>query len=84
MEMHEAVLDLNKRTADISGQIAAAEARVLQQVRSQLQGANGSPRSQQVEPASTPAPVGDERLVAYAALVLAGIACVISIYQLLS
>ena len=36
MEMHEIVTDLHKRTANISGQIAAAEARVLQKVQEQV------------------------------------------------
>ena len=38
MEMHEIVTDLHKRTANISGQIAAAEARVLQQMQEQVSG----------------------------------------------
>ena len=36
MEMHEVVTDLHKRTSNISSQIAAAEARVLQQVREEI------------------------------------------------
>ena len=36
MEMHEVVTDLHKRTANISNQIAAAEARVLQQVQEEI------------------------------------------------
>ena len=84
MEMHEAVVDLNKRTADISGQIAAAEARVLQRVQSQLQGVNGAAHSQQREKAPAPSTSGDVRFVAYAALALAVLACILSVYQLLS
>ena len=84
MEMHETVLDLNKRTADISGQIAAAEARVLQRVRSQLQGVNGSACAQLGGPDSTPPRAGDVRLAAYAALALAALAFILSVYQLLS
>ena len=38
MEMHEVVTDLHKRTANISDQIAAAEARVLQQMQEQVSG----------------------------------------------
>lgn len=35
MEMHEVVLELHKRTADISAQIAATEARVFERVLAQ-------------------------------------------------
>ena len=38
MEMHEIVTDLHKRTANISSQIATAEARVLQQMQEQVSG----------------------------------------------
>lgn len=34
MEMHEALCDLHKRTANISEQIAAAEARMFKRIRS--------------------------------------------------
>jgi hypothetical protein len=85
LEMHEAVVDLNQRTANISEQIAAAEARVLQRVHAQLQGVNGSTRSSRWEHTrphqSAPR---DVRFVAYAALALATLACVLSLYQLLS
>ncbi|MEX0775003.1 MAG: hypothetical protein WD042_04730 [Phycisphaeraceae bacterium] len=37
IEIHEALRDLHTRTADISSQIAAAEARVIQRVQKQLQ-----------------------------------------------
>ena len=37
MEMHDIVTDLHKRTANINSQIAAAEARVLQNVKEQVQ-----------------------------------------------
>jgi hypothetical protein len=84
MEMHEAVLDLNKRTADFSGQIAASEARVFQWVRSQMEGVKGSSRSQQSAPISAPKEANDVRLVAYTALVLAALAFLISVYQFLA
>ena len=74
MEMHEAIVDVNKRTSDLSGQIAAAEARVLQRVRSQLQDTDNS----------AIATGGSVRLAAYTALVLAALACILSVYQLLS
>lgn len=37
MEMHEIVVDLQKRTENIGGQIAAAEARVVQNMNKQAQ-----------------------------------------------
>lgn len=37
MEMHDIVTDLHKRTANINSQIAAAEARMLQNVKEQVQ-----------------------------------------------
>ena len=74
IEMHEVVVDMNKRTSEVSGQIAAAEARVLERVKSQLQATDDA----------VAASGGSVQLVAYAALVLATLACILSIYQLLS
>lgn len=72
MEIHEVVRDLSKRTADINGQIAAAEARMLQRFQAELQSVRDSARAGR-----------DARLTAYVAVVLAAIALALSIYQLL-
>lgn len=71
MEIHEVVRDLSKRMGDINGQIAAAEARVLQRVHAELQSINDAvPRQRHV------------LLTAYVALVLAAVAFVLSIYRI--
>lgn len=68
IEMHEMVIDLQKRTDNISGQIAAAEARVIQDMKEQVQ----SQIDQKLRGA---------RSAAYVALVLAVIACILALYQ---
>jgi hypothetical protein len=72
MEIHGVVRDLSKRMGDINSQIAAAEARVLQRVRAELQSDNESTRRQR-----------HLRLTSYVTLVLAALAFALSIYQLL-
>ncbi|MCZ7558522.1 MAG: hypothetical protein M5R41_19205 [Bacteroidia bacterium] len=69
IELHESVCELHKRTADITGQIAAAEARVLKTVGEKYQ-------KKMVLPSE------HLKLVAYAALVLSFISCALSIFQL--
>lgn len=68
MEMHEVVTDLHKRTSNISGQIAAAEARVLQKVQEEI-------KSQSDQKLSS------VHRIAYVALVLAALAFAITLYQ---
>ena len=68
MEMHEVVTDLHKRTANISNQIAAAEARVLQQVQEEI-------KSQSDQELS------GVRRIALLALILAALAFAITLYQ---
>ena len=74
LELHEAVRDLHKRTADVSGQIAAAEARVLQRIQSRRGGATPGPHVVGEGP-------GSVRYVAYASFALALVALSLSLYQ---
>ena len=87
MEMHEVVTDLHKRTSNISSQIAAAEARVLQQVReeisSQIAAAEARVLQQVREEISSQI---DQKLkgvtiIAFLALVMAALAFAITLYQ---
>ena len=68
MEMHEVVTDLHKRTANISNQIAAAEARVLQKVQEEIKSQNDQRLS-------------SVHRIAYVALILAALAFAITLYQ---
>ena len=67
IEMHEMVIDLQKRTDNISGQIATAEARVIQDMKEQVQS--------QIDQKSR-----GVRFAAYGALVLAVIACLLAFF----
>lgn len=67
IEMHDMVIDLQKRTDNISGQIAAAEARVIQDMKEQVQS--------HIDQKSRGA-----YFAAYGALVLAGIACLLALF----
>lgn len=68
IEMHEMVIDLQKRTDNISGQIAAAEARVIQDMKEQVQS--------QIDQKLLGA-----RFAAYGALALAALASILAFYQ---
>ena len=91
MEMHEIVTDLHKRTSNISGQIAAAEARVLQQMQEQVSGMVNDlmpdieKRLFQLVKEEIKSQIDQNlsgiRRTAYAALVLATLAFVLTLYQ---
>ena len=91
MEMHEIVTDLHKRTANISGQIAAAEARVLQQMQEQVSGMVNDlmpdieKRLIQLVKEEIKSQIDQNlsgiRRTAYVALVLATLAFAITLYQ---
>ncbi|MXW64355.1 MAG: hypothetical protein F4Y00_03700 [Bacteroidetes bacterium SB0662_bin_6] len=68
IEMHEMVIDFQKRTDNISGQIAAAEARVIQDMKKQVQS--------QIDQKLLGA-----RFAAYGALALAALASILALYQ---
>ena len=68
IEMHEMVIDLQKRTDNISGQIAAAEARVIQDMKEQVQS--------QIDQKLLGA-----RFAAYGALALTALASIFALYQ---
>lgn len=67
IEMHEMVSDLQKRTDNISGQIAAAEARVIQDMKEEVQSQIGQK-------------LRGARFSAYGALILAVIACLLALF----
>ena len=91
MEMHEIVTDLHKRTANISGQIAAAEARVLQQMQEQVSGMVNDlvpdveerliQRVQEKIKSQIDQNLSGIRRTAYVALVLATLAFALTLYQ---
>ncbi len=91
MEMHEVVTDLHKRTANISDQIAAAEARVLQQMQQQVSGMVNDlmpdieKRLIQLVKEEIKSQIDQNlsgiRRIAYVALVLATLAFAITLYQ---
>ncbi len=91
MEMHEIVTDLHKRTANISNQIAAAEARMLQQMQEQVSGMVNDlvpdiekRLIQQVKEeikSQIDQNLSGIRRTAYVALVLATLAFVLTLYQ---
>ena len=91
IEMHEIVTDLHKRTANISNQIAAAEARVLQKVQEQVPGMVNDlmpdiekrliQRVQKEIKSQIDQNLSGIRRIAYVALVLATLAFAFTLYQ---